>query len=177
MKGFGTCFKVSMGLAANWYMLIVAWAFAVWRLALDTFWDPLVALALIVDCIFLGAAWKQIMWNPELGDGAVFHNSLPASPAASAFSKIFAAGIGLGIMMTTVFLAFWATVGEMGDDLYRNASWLNWVNHQIMEWARLGGSTPAGLLKTTLVIWIPSLLTAGLAYLVIILIGKWQYEE
>ena len=177
MKGFGTCFKTSMGLAANWYMLIVAWAFIVWRLALDTYWDPLVALALLADCIFLGAAWKLILWNPVRGDRAMLDQSLPVSPAASALGKIFAAGIGLGLMLTTVFAAFLATVWEMGDGLYRNASWLNWVNHQLMEWMRLGGLTAAGLAKTLAALWIPSFAAAALAYAIVVLIGKRKYED
>ncbi len=172
MKGFGAYFKTSMSLAANWYALIVAWAFIVWRLALDTFWDPLVAVALVADVVFLGAAWKLILWNPAKGDSAVLHQSLPLSSAVSALSKILAAGIGLGIMLTTVFLAFLANVPEMGDDLYRNAGWINWINHQIMEWMWMGGLTAVGILKLLLVIWVPSFLTAGLAYLGIALLKK-----
>ena len=177
MKGFGTYFKTSMALVANWYVLIGFWAIIVWRLALDTFWDPLTALAMVADFIFLGAAWKQTLWNPVFGSSAVLNQALPVSKTASTLGKILAAGIGLGIMLTTVFLAFLANVPEMGDDLYRNAGWINWINHQLMEWMRLGGLTAAGILKLLLVIWIPSFLTAGLAYLGIALIGKRKYEN
>ena len=75
-------------------------------------------------------------------------------------------------MITTVLTAFYVAELEMGNDLYRNADWINWINTRIEAWKITYGMTPAGIGRILAATWIPSFAAAGIAQAAVGVMGR-----
>ncbi len=176
-KGLGTCLKTTFGMAVNYYFVFFMEAVVVGMFSYNTTKDILVLPFLLVALFTLLRLWKVLLWDTVHGESAALYGSLPASSAAWTFSKIFAAGFSLGLLLTFLFPAFLMPAMVMGNDLFRDAQWINAINTRLLNWERMYGLTPEGIGRVLLAIWPASFMLSCLAYLVIILIGKWKYED
>ena len=173
-KGLGTCLKTTFGMAVNYYFVFFMEAVVVGMFSYNTTKDILVLPFLLVSLFTLLRLWKNLLWDTAYGESAVLYTSLPASSAVWIFSKIFTAGFSLGLLMTFLFPAFLVPAMMMGNDLFRDAQWINAMNTRLLNWEQMYGLTPEGIGRVLLAIWPASFLLAGAAGVVISLIGRWR---
>lgn len=176
-KGLGTCLKTDFSMAVNYYFVFFIIALVVGVFAYNTTKDILVIPFLLVGAFTVGRLWKVLMWDTISGEGASLHLTLPVSPAAFAFSKIFTAGFSLALFLTFLVPAFMVPAFRMGTDLYRDAEWINTVNGWILNWKQMYGFTPEGIGRILTGTWGPAFLLAALAYIIIALIGKRNHDN